>query len=99
MVFSFLRSGLKIGKKFAGNLKMSRVPSFGRMVQLHSQKIDGESGPYLEPRFKPMGFVADVNMFDDAKAVYEMAKKKGVDVDIASEAHADVASAPETDKY
>ncbi|RPJ29582.1 MAG: hypothetical protein EHM33_00510 [Chloroflexi bacterium] len=87
MVVSFLRSGLKVGKKFAGNLKMARVPSFGRVFQLSSFKVEGQSGPYYEPRVKAAGFVGDVNTYNEAEAIYQMARAQGVDVDIASEAH------------
>lgn len=86
MVLSFVRSALKVGKKFAGNLRMSRVPSFGRVFELTSLKVEGPSGPYYEPRVKPAGFVGDVNVYNQAKEVYELAKSVGVDVDIGSEA-------------
>lgn len=86
-VLSFLRSSLKIGKKFAGNLKLSRVPSFGRIFQLSSLKVDGQSGPYYEPRVKALGFVGDVAVYDTAREYYEMAKTRGIEVDISAEAH------------
>lgn len=86
MVLSFVRSALKVGKKFAGNLRMSRVPSFGRVFELSSLKVEGPSGPYYEPRVKPAGFVGDVNVYAQAEEVYKLAKSVGVDVDIGSEA-------------
>jgi hypothetical protein len=81
-VLSFSRSALKQGKKMAGNLSMSRIPSFGRVFELSSMKVDGPSGPYFEPRFKPVGFVADAKIFNMAKDVYEAAKALGVEVDL-----------------
>jgi len=87
MVLSFVRSALKVGKKFAGNLKMARVPSFGRVFKLSSFKVEGQSGPYYEPRIKAAGFVGDVNTYNDAEAIYQMARTQGVEVDIAADAH------------
>ena len=82
MVFSFVRSALKTGKKFASNLKMSRVPTFGRLIELSSAKVEGPSGPYFEPRTKAIGFVQDHGVYDLAKSMYEMSKERGVSVDI-----------------
>jgi hypothetical protein len=84
-VLSFTRSAVKVGKKFAGNLGMSRVPSFGRMFDLTSLKVDGTSGPYYEPRLKPVGFVTDQKIYELAKNIYSTAKKLGVLVDIEKE--------------
>lgn len=98
-VLSFLRSSLKIGKKFAGNLKLSRVPSFGRIFQLTSLKVDGVSGPYYEPRVKALGFVGDVTVYDTAREYYNMAKDRGVDVDLSSEVHEGGNGEATSDKY
>jgi hypothetical protein len=80
-IFSFMRSGLKIGKKFSSNVKLSTAPAFGRLFTFSSQTVDGAEGPYLEPRFKPSGFVQDKDLFAAAKEVYEAAKQRGVQVD------------------
>lgn len=100
-VLSFLRSALKVGKKFAGNLRLSRVPSFGRVFQLSSIKVEGQSGPYFEPRLKAMGFVGDVNLFNMAKEYYDMAKARGLDVDLQAEASepAEGTGTADSDKY
>jgi hypothetical protein len=87
MVLSFVRSALKTGKKFAGNLSMARVPSFGRVFELSSIKVEGPSGPYYEPRVKATGFVGDVRTYQEAEGIYNAVKAHGVEVDIASEAH------------
>lgn len=86
MVLSFVRSALKTGKKFAGNLAMSRVPAFGRVFELTSLKVEGPSGPYYEPRLKATGFVADQNVYKVAEGTYEAAKAQGVDVDLGADA-------------
>ena len=85
MVLSFMRSGIKTGKKFAGNLKLSRVPSFGRIFELSSVNVDGPSGKYLEPRIKADGFVADEQLFKQAQDLYEAARDRGLAVDVGGE--------------
>jgi hypothetical protein len=85
MVLSFTRSSLKIGKKFAGNLKLSRVPSFGRVFDLTSLKVSGPSGEYYEPRVAALGFVDNTSLFNAAMDIYQSASKHGVAVDIGDE--------------
>jgi hypothetical protein len=85
MVFSFVRSALKNGKKFASNLKMSRVPTFGRVFELSAAKVEGPAGPYFEPRTKAIGFVQDQNVYNLAKDVYEMSAKMGVQVNLGDD--------------
>jgi len=81
-VLSFMRSGLKIGKKFASNLRMARAPSYGRVFTLTSQTVSGPDGDYLEPRVKPAGFVGDKSLYEAAKETYQAAKAQGVRVDV-----------------
>lgn len=85
MVLSFMRSAIKTGKKFAGNLKLSRVPAFGRVFELYSQKVDGPSGSYLEPRIKAAGFVADEQVFKAAEDLYHAARERGLAVEVGGE--------------
>lgn len=82
LVLSFVRSALKVGKKFASNLKLSRVPAYGRVFELASAKVEGPSGPYFEPRVKALGFVSNLDTFAQAKEIYEIAFKQGVVVDV-----------------
>lgn len=82
MVFSFVRSALKSGKKFASSLKMSRVPAFGRLFEISALKVEGPAGPYYEPRTKAIGFVQDHKVYDLAKEVYEMSSERGVVVNL-----------------
>ena len=96
MVLSYMRSALKIGKKFAGNLKLSSTPSFGRVFELSSMKIPGPSGDYLEPRVKAAGFLQDEIMFNAAKELYESARERGVSVDIAEEDDAAASTADDS---
>jgi hypothetical protein len=79
-VLSFQRSGFKIGKRFVGQLKISRIPSFGRLFNLFSQKVDGPSGPYLEPRTRAIGLVEDQDLFENCRQAYELFKQRGVQV-------------------
>lgn len=88
-VLSFMRSGAKIGKKFAGNLKMSRVPTFGRMFELSSVKVGEGGDAYYEPRIKAIGFITNPKVYNMGKEIYEMAKDRGVQVDVGEEAHLD----------
>lgn len=85
MVFSFVRSALKNGKKFASNLKMSRVPAFGRMFEFSAAKVEGPAGPYFEPRTKAVGFVQDPEVYKLAKEVYEMSAERGVSVNLGED--------------
>lgn len=79
-VLTFQRSGFKVGKKFMSNLKLSRVPSFGRIFQAYSTRVEGKEGPYLEPRMKAKGFVEDKAVYAQAKSAYETFKKLGIRV-------------------
>ena len=79
-VVTFQRSGHSVGKKFMSNLKMSRIPSFGRMFNLTSVKIDGPSGPYLEPRVKAVGRVEDEELYARCKEMYLIFKQQGLRV-------------------
>jgi hypothetical protein len=96
MVLSFVRSALKTGKKFASNLKMSRVPTFGRLFELSSAKVNGPSGDYFEPRTKAVGFVSDQAVFRAAQDIYEISSERGVSVDL-SEHEAAGEAAPSAD--
>jgi hypothetical protein len=82
VAISFMRSAIKSAKNFAGSLRMSRVPSFGRVFKLTAAKIDGAKGPYFEPRFAAAGFVEDENVYAATKAVYEIAKERGVTMNV-----------------
>lgn len=82
MVLSFMRSAIKVATKFAGSLKMSRVPAYGRVFDLSGLKVDGPSGPYYEPRLSALGFIDDINIFNESKEIYMMARERGVEVDI-----------------
>lgn len=86
MVISFMRSAIKVGKKFAGSLRMARAPSYGRVFELSSLKVEGPSGPYFEPRLRPLGFIDDPALFADTQAIYEMARRSGVSVDVGADA-------------
>lgn len=85
MVFSFVRSALKNGKKFASNLKMSRVPAFGRLFELSAAKVNGPAGDYYEPRTKAIGFVQDQSVYKLAESVYEMSAERGVQVNLGDD--------------
>jgi hypothetical protein len=85
MVFSFVRSALKNGKKFASNIKMSRVPAFGRLFELSAAKVEGPAGPYYEPRTKAVGFVQEQGIYQMAKKVYEMSAERGVQVNLGDD--------------
>lgn len=74
VVLSFSRSGYKIGKKLMAQLKIGRVPSFGRKFIVSSQKVDGEEGPYMEPRFKAHGLIQDQETFSITSSIYETFK-------------------------
>ena len=101
MAMSFVRSGLKIGKKFAGNLKMSRAPSFGRIFELTSLKVAGPSGDYYEPRVKAAGLVTSEDLYKESRAIYLMAKERGVEVNLddSERTNEDHTSAGANDKY
>ncbi len=79
-VLTFQNSSFKVGKRFVGNLRISPLPSFGRKFILSSRKVDGQSGPYLEPRVKADGFVEDKAAFDQYKEFYALFKARGVKV-------------------
>ena len=59
---------------------MSRIPSFGRMFNLSSVKVDGPSGPYLEPRVKAVGTVEDEELYARCKNTYLIFKEQGLRV-------------------
>lgn len=98
-ILSFMRSGNKIGKKFASNVRLARAPSFGRLFTMTSQVVDGPSGAYLEPRFKPTGFVEDEDTYALAKDTYEAVKQRGVQFDPVDERPEDDSEAEETGDY
>ena len=93
-VLSFMRSGAKVGKKFAGNLKMSRTPSFGRVFELTSEKIGSGGDAYFEPRIRAAGFITRPELYNKGKEIYEMAKERGVQVDASPADVDEPASAP-----
>lgn len=78
-LMTFQRSGVKIGRKFVGSLKMSTVPAFGRQFVASGKKVDGPSGAYFEPRVKANGFVEDGEAFSKYEEVYKMFKEMGVE--------------------
>jgi hypothetical protein len=61
---------------------MARAPSFGRVFTFSSTKVSGPEGDYMEPRYKPNGFVQDEDTYNVAKETYEAAKAQGVQVDL-----------------
>jgi hypothetical protein len=85
MIFSFSRSSLKEGKKFAGNIHMSEAAAFGRMFKLTSAKEPGPTGdPYFVPRLQSVGFASEQD-FNYGKEIYNIAKAQGVRVDMSSD--------------
>lgn len=89
LVFSFMRSAVKAGKKFAGNLRISNVPSYGRVFELNSKITPNDhGGSHFEPLLKAAGFVADKNTFDRAEEVYKMAADRGIEVDVGDDVNA-----------
>lgn len=79
-VLTFQRSGFKVGKKLAGNLRTSRLPSFGRYFMLSSVKAESDAGPYLMPRCKADGVIEDRGYFEQCKEAYENFKRMGLHV-------------------
>ncbi len=75
-MFTFQRSGYKIGKKFNGNLKLSPAPTYGRVFEFSTKKVEGHSGPYYEPRLKPVRFVGSEEEMRKYEEVYTAAKAR-----------------------
>jgi hypothetical protein len=74
VVLSFSRSSWKVGKKFMSQLKLARAPSFGCIYKLSSEKVEGQSGSYLEPRLKAQGLVKDESLFRTTENIYSTFK-------------------------
>ena len=81
VVVSFQRSSYKAGKKLVGALRISPVPSFGRLFTMTAVKVEGPEGPYLEPRVKASGLVQDPELFEVCTGVYEAFKGRNISMD------------------
>jgi len=78
MIYSFARSSLAEGKRFAGGLRDDKVDCFGRKFQVTSVSKTGPTGdPYFEPRFTGVGFT-EPDDYAYGETLYKLATTTGV---------------------
>lgn len=77
-VLTFQRTGLKVGRKFIGKLKISEAPSYGMRFNISSKSESGPSGDYLVLTTKGAGFVADEELFNQCQSLYEIFRDEGL---------------------
>ena len=96
-VFTFQRGTQKDGALFAGKLKASSVPIYGRTVQLTSDKRPNKAGQVYEfPKLTSTGFVEDEALFGQAETLYGQMKESGYSVKDEESLQDDSAGEPGT---
>lgn len=80
-VLTFQRGTQKDGKLFAGKLKASPIPIFGRIFQLTSDKRPNKANQVYEyPKLTAAGFVDDEALFAQTESLYKQMKETGYSV-------------------
>ena len=96
-VLTLQRSGIRVGKKFLGKLKLMGVPSFGTYFNMGAVKEGDGQESYYNYSFSAAGFVSSAEEFAQYKALYEQFKEMGLqikDLENADEAiHGEASSA------
>jgi hypothetical protein len=77
-VITTQRSSIRAGRKFAGKLKISELPIFGRVFELHSVDELNDLGQYKGLSFRPAGLVQDQSEFNSYQSIYEVFKGQAV---------------------
>lgn len=79
-VVTLQRSGVKVARKFMGQLKLIRAPSFGCRFIMASLLENGPSGDFYNYSFRANGFVEDEDEFEAYKQWYETFKAQGLTI-------------------
>jgi len=87
-VVTLQRSSIAVAKKFLGQLRLSRVASYGCKYIMTSVKEEGPSGSYYNYKFTPAGFVTNEEEFSIYKSYHESLREMGLrlrDIDMESD--------------
>lgn len=80
-VLTFQRSSLSAGNKFAGKLKMSAAPTFGRRFRLSSVDDTNNTGDdFKNMSVEAVGFVEDEAKFKKYEEYYKLFKQLGLKI-------------------
>lgn len=82
VVITLQRAGLKVGKKFAGKLKMSQIPIFGRKFMMRSVDDSSQAGAFKNYSFEGIGQLGeeDLDVYNMGKGFYESFKRMGLNI-------------------
>lgn len=79
--FTFQRGSLKVGTRFVTKVSMSRIPSFGQVYEMSSEKArNAASQEYWAPTVKGKGFVGDQELFTYLQGLNEVVGKSSVSI-------------------
>lgn len=80
-VITLQRASIRVARKFLGQIKMARAPSFGMKFMMSSWVDNGAGGDKFQNyKFAPMGFVQDQDTFAQNQGLYEAFKAMGLKI-------------------